>query len=135
MLDLKSDLPEIKILSEGINPASFKVIGSYLYRDDYRDIDIVTANIETGWKLKENAKRNNIKVQIVFLSKDEFLDIEDLLTFRNTAFSYWNGNYKFGDCYIESDKLEFNNNSLKKFKNSKIIFTEIEKMLKRGFKL
>lgn len=135
MIKFRENFSEIDLLSEGVDPVNFKIIGSYLYRDDYNDIDIVTNNIETGWKIRKNAKKNGIKVQIVFSSKDEFLDIEDLLTFRNTAFSYWNGSYRFGDCYIESDKLEFNNNSLKKFKNSKVIFTEINKMLKRGFTL
>lgn len=134
-MTLKKDLPEIKVLCKDVDPMKFKVIGSYLYRDDYRDIDIVTADIETGWKIRENARKNNIRVQIAYMNEDEFTNIENLLTFKNTSFIWWNGDYKFGDCFVDSDKLEFNNESLKKFKNSTVIFKEIEKMIKRGFTL
>lgn len=112
----------------------FKVIGSYLYRDDWHDIDIITADIETGWKLLQSAKEKKIRVQIVFMTEEEFNNIESILTFKNTAFSWHNGNFVFSDIYVDSDVLQFNNASLVKFKNSKVIFAEINKMKERGFK-
>lgn len=133
-IKLRQEFSLIDSLTERIDKTKFKIIGSYLYRNDFHDIDIVTADIETGYQLKLAAIKNKIKIQIVFVSENEFINIENLLTFNNISFSWYNGEYIFGENFTDSKTLSFNNKSLIKFKNSKVIFAEIEKMKKRGFK-
>lgn len=130
---VKSELPELEKLFENIDKEKVKVIGSYLYSNDFSDIDIVTYDIDTGWKIKEKAFEEKILVQIVYVEKDEFDNLENLLTFNNTSIVFHNGKYKLGKNFTSSKDLSFNNDSIKIFRNSQVIFKEIRKMKLKGY--
>lgn len=134
------DLKEVHGIINHLPKDSLKyigVIGSYLFTDNWNDIDFICYDIKTGYLLRKVTADLDINIQIVFCTEDEFYDFKNLLTFYNTSVVYMIGTNEYlkSEKYIESDILYFNNNSLRKFKNSNVIIKEIEKMKRRGFKL
>ena len=120
-----------------------KIIGSYIYNNSFKDIDICIKDPIIGYKIKEKAKKEKIKIQLILVDSDIYNNIEDYLTFENLCFCV---HFKNGEPnFIESNKfitlckggneklLKFNEQSLKLFKNVQVINFEIKKLLERGF--
>ena len=137
------ELTEIKQLLKEIPEeyqTQLKVVGSYLFTENWHDIDIVTPDIYVGYLIKEVGRNHKIPIQIILATPEEFDHFQEYMTFHNTAVCYdcFMDNYystlEFKELNMEdSNELKLNNKSIEKFKNSSIVFREIEKMKKRGF--
>ena len=132
------EMPELQIITEDTDPKLWKVIGSYLYCNDFNDIDILTKDIPTALKIYENFQkyysRANFSCMPRIVDEYEFNEVENYLTFKNLRFTYYNGKYFYGRGFVNSNVLQFDLNSVNLgFKDFKTILKEIEKLKKRGF--
>lgn len=132
---------EVNKLLDEIPPnkhKNLKIIGSYLFTEKWKDIDFVCNDVETGYLLDQAGKKLGIQIQLVFATDDEFSNFEGYLTFFNTAVCYDCETKEFNESdgfklYKDSKILKINNKTLYKFKNSRVLFREIEKMKMRGY--
>ena len=134
-MNIRSDFTEVERLLEGIDPATVKIIGSYLYYPQYNDIDCAVYDQKVALKLLQNASKLNYKVDIRLITKDDFDNIEDLITFKNLCMCYHCGKMYFSKKFINSDELEFNTDATKLYMSIVSIKATVEKLKQRGFKL
>lgn len=143
------DIDLFEKLHEGVENGAIAVIGSYLcksdtWHSDESDIDVVTFDILTGFKVRQNAIRYGIRAQVVFLTESDFHSIECKTTLHNFGFSL--SKDKDGKNIIRSSAEAYNlylsgtttlcpnNKSLTIFRGSNIVFKHIMKYLGRdGF--
>ena len=130
---LRTEFTEIDKLLENVDPAKVKITGSYLWYPEWGDIDCATYDPAVVYRLKQNAIRHGIKIDIKVLSYENFDRLEDLMTFKNFCMAYYCGKIIKSKKFINSQYLEANPESVSIFNFSAGILEAYRKNLARGF--
>ena len=130
---LRTDFTEADKLLKDVDPAKVKITGSYLWYPEWNDIDCATYDPAVVYRLKQNAIKADIKIDIKVLSYEHFNKLEDLMTFKNFCMAYYCGKIIKSEKFINSPYLEANLDSICIFNFSAGILEAYRKNIARGF--
>jgi len=132
-IQLRESFEEADLLLRGIDKTKVKITGSYLWYPYWNDIDCCTYSTDIAWALLKNAHKYRLKVDCKVVTKEQFDNIEHLMTFCNFCMCYYEGKLIKSYKFVNSQVLIENLDSLDIFKDITAIRKAYAKNIARGF--